>query len=175
MTNPGHLVASSESPSRAIQTVVEIAAPPERVFEALTDPRELAAWWCDDAARSLECDADPRPGGSWRVRTIDRDGAERTFSGEYRVVDAPRHLEQSWQASDDEQPSVVRYDLEPLIVDGTEGTRLTVTHTESFPVSSISALASRFADQCAAVRTRRHVLPAWFRSMNRTWARRVLS
>ena len=27
---------------------VEVAAPPERVYAALTDPAELAAWWGSD-------------------------------------------------------------------------------------------------------------------------------
>jgi len=29
----------------SIVTEIEIAAPPERVFEALTDPAQLMLWW----------------------------------------------------------------------------------------------------------------------------------
>ena len=29
----------------AVVTEIEIAAPPERVFEALTDPAQLMLWW----------------------------------------------------------------------------------------------------------------------------------
>ncbi len=29
----------------AVSQEIEIAAPPERVFRALTDPKQLFAWW----------------------------------------------------------------------------------------------------------------------------------
>ena len=138
MTKSGEVTATSEPPPSVVRTVIDIAVPPERVFEALTDPRELAEWWSDDGAQTLDCDADPRPGGAWHVRTIDRDGVEHSFGGEYRVVEPPNRLEQSWQATDDVAPSLVRYDLEPLELDGAQGTRLTVTHTETFPVGALS-------------------------------------
>jgi uncharacterized protein YndB with AHSA1/START domain len=32
----------------AIVTEVEIAAPPERLFTALTDPKQLVRWWGED-------------------------------------------------------------------------------------------------------------------------------
>lgn len=125
----------------AIQTVIEIAAPPEQVFEALTDARELREWWGEDGSLVLDTESDVRPGGAWEVRTIDPNGDEHSFGGEYRVVDPPHRLEQSWQSAEDAEPSIVRYDLEPLEVEGTEGTRLTVTHTESFPINAMNALA----------------------------------
>ena len=129
--------------THVVRTVIDIAAPPARVFDALTDPRELAAWWggADGAQRVLDCDADPRPGGAWHVRTVGPDGAERETAGEYRVVDAPRRLEHSWRATDDDDASVVRYDLEPLDVGGADGTRLTVTHTA--PAALLAAPVGR--------------------------------
>jgi hypothetical protein len=43
---------------------VEIAAPPERVYTALTDPAELAAWWsAEDAYRTFDWESDLRVGG----------------------------------------------------------------------------------------------------------------
>jgi glutathione S-transferase len=136
-----------------VRAVVDIAAPPERVFEALTEPRELAAWWSGDGAPSPECDADARAGGAWRVRTVGDDGRERTVDGEYRVVDPPRRLEHSWHATGDAAPSVVRYDLEPREVDGTDGTRLTVTHTVIAAHASATAGAT-WRDALAALRAR---------------------
>jgi uncharacterized protein YndB with AHSA1/START domain len=157
-----------------VRTVVEIDAPPDRVFEALTDARELAGWWGAGDARVLDSESDVRPGGTWRVRTIDRDGAEHTFGGEYRVVDPPHRLEQSWQSSEDAEPSLVRYDLEPLDVDGAPGTRLTVTHTESFDVNAICALALHASQPDESVRVQRNLQPAWFGTRHRVaWANRV--
>lgn len=114
----------------AVRADVEIAATPERVFEALTDPAQLAEWWgSDDTHRARDWEADVQPGGRWRARTTDADGREGSVGGEYRVVDPPRVLEHTWEPSWDAAPSVVRYDLAPTPVDGRPGTRLTVTHT----------------------------------------------
>jgi uncharacterized protein YndB with AHSA1/START domain len=115
-----------------VHAVVEIAAPPERVFQALTDPRELEAWWgSDDWYRSHDWVVDPRPGGQWSVRTTSATGGPgSTVRGEYIVVDSPRVLEYTWRASwDDFSPTTIRFVLEPAVVDGVAGTRLIMTHT----------------------------------------------
>jgi uncharacterized protein YndB with AHSA1/START domain len=85
-----------------------IARPPERVWRALTDPRELAAWWCDEA------DLDLRPGGRCRF------GGPRAFGGGRRVgepapecrileLSAPERLVLRWPIGGIE--TVVRYEL----------------------------------------------------------------
>jgi len=145
MTHPTEPVTRPDALPPVVRTVVDIAAPPAQVFEALTDPRELAAWWGGDGARTLDSQADARPGGAWRIRTVDPDGTERTVGGEYRVVDAPSRLEHTWRAADDAATSVVRYDLEPLVVDGADGTRLTVTHRAPTALASTLSLAARGA------------------------------
>lgn len=125
-----------------VRETVDIAAPPERVFRALTDPRELPAWWGGDAGpRTRDWQVDARPGGAWRATTRDRDGREGTLAGEFRVVDAPRTLEHTWQSGTDDAPSVVRWELEPREVDGVAGTRVTVTHTG--PTASMTAALVR--------------------------------
>jgi uncharacterized protein YndB with AHSA1/START domain len=145
-----------EALPHVIRTVLDIAAPPARVFEALTDPRELTQWWGGERAHVRDCTADARPGGAWRVRTVDRDGTERCVSGEYHTVDAPRRLEQSWRADDDAGSSTVRYDLEPREVNGTEGTRLTVTHTS--PVTmAVAASPAAWAPALGVLVARRRV------------------
>jgi uncharacterized protein YndB with AHSA1/START domain len=163
---------ASDTLPHVVRTVIDIAAPPAEVFEALTDPRELAAWWGGDERRTLDCDSDARPGGAWRVRTIGPDGEEHAVGGEYRVVDPPDHLEQTWQADDDAAPSVVRYDLEPSEVDGGEGTRLTVTHTSHTALAAgasvaLPALRRRFEPHWCS--TRPH--PAWALRVRPTVAR----
>jgi uncharacterized protein YndB with AHSA1/START domain len=46
----------------SIVTEIEVAAPPERVFTALTDPQQLMRWWRGE---------DPRVGGRLRFETAD--------------------------------------------------------------------------------------------------------
>ena len=114
-----------------VRVQVDIAATPERVFEALTDPRELAAWWGDDGQyRTRDWRVDARPGGEWSTRATHPGGEESTVRGTYLAVEPPRLLEYTWRASWEEfAETTVRFDLVPVPVDGVPGTRLTVTHT----------------------------------------------
>ena len=50
---------------RAVETV-EIAAPPERVFDALTDPREVAEWRRGGARELTVVDPPRRVEHTWR-------------------------------------------------------------------------------------------------------------
>lgn len=114
-----------------IETTIELAASPERIFAALTDPQELAAWWgSEDTYRTRDWRIDVRPGGEWSARTIDPSGNEGSIHGTFTIVDRPSVLESTWRASWDEMgTTTVRYDLLPAIVHDAPGTRLTVTHT----------------------------------------------
>jgi uncharacterized protein YndB with AHSA1/START domain len=113
-----------------IVTTIDIAASPERVFAALTDPQELAAWWGSETGyRTCDWRVDARTEGEWSARTIDPSGNEGSIRGAYTVVDPPNALESTWHASwDDDVVTTVRYDLSPTIIDDAPGTRLTVTH-----------------------------------------------
>mgnify|MGYP001545180997 CR=1 FL=1 len=137
MTNPTTLPDSSESSSAefdaargTIHASVDIAAPPDAVFEALLDPAQLATWWgSDDSYRTHDWDIDAHVGGEWAVHTISTSGDEGTVRGEYLAIDEPRSLEYTWRASwDDFAPTIVRYELTPILIDDTEGTQLDVTH-----------------------------------------------
>ena len=64
-------MTSSESPAAAapdvtgdvVRATVEIGAPPEEVFEALTDPAQLEEWWgTPDTYRTSSWQLEPRPG-----------------------------------------------------------------------------------------------------------------
>lgn len=123
-----------------VRAVVEIAAPPEEVFHAITDPHELAAWLGggpnDESAtapapwQAPAPTASVVPGQPWRTPALAPDGTIGSVGGEYLLVNPPRRLESTWRASwDDFAPSTVRFDLVPVDVDGAPGTRLTVTHT----------------------------------------------
>jgi uncharacterized protein YndB with AHSA1/START domain len=76
----------------AIQGEVQIAAPPERVFQALTDPRQLMQWWGQKGMyHGTDWKGDVRPGGKWRCEGVsDVDGAPYHVGGEYVEVDPPR-------------------------------------------------------------------------------------
>jgi uncharacterized protein YndB with AHSA1/START domain len=67
-------------------------APRELVFEAWTNPEHVRHWWGLRESTMLLCEADVRPGGSWRYVTTAQDGAEVPFTGVYQDVAPPDRL-----------------------------------------------------------------------------------
>jgi uncharacterized protein YndB with AHSA1/START domain len=97
-----------------------IAAPPERVFHAISDPEQLSRWWGENGLyRITERAADIRPGGKWRCAGIGADGTKFSVEGEYLEVDPPRRLVHTWIASyQGPLKTVVYWDLEAQTVHG---------------------------------------------------------
>jgi uncharacterized protein YndB with AHSA1/START domain len=105
---------------------VEIAAPVERVFLALTTAADMTAWWGSaEQYRTTGWAADVRPGGLWRAEGIGVDGSAFSVEGEFLEVDPPRKLVQTWKAPWDGGHATTRtYRLQPI--DG--ATKLTLRH-----------------------------------------------
>lgn len=107
---------------------VEIAAPPERVYAALTDPAELGAWWgSEEAYRTFDWESDLRVGGKRSCKAQNRaSGIVSSVKGEYIEIDPPRVLAFTWEPSWEKvQPTVVRIELTAIA----SGTRLLLTHS----------------------------------------------
>jgi uncharacterized protein YndB with AHSA1/START domain len=123
---------------------IEIAAPPGCVFRALTDPKQLFAWWGKEPSNELLAfEMDARPGGRWRFRgrpapganhgevgeQLNRNGS-REFEAHGEILEyvPPRLLVWSWIANWHEHPThptTVRWELTPT---GT-GTHVRITHS----------------------------------------------
>jgi len=103
-----------------IQAEIFIAAPPERVFHALTDPRQVPQWWGQRGMyRTTEYEADLRPGGKWSSVGVNADGSPFRVEGEYLEVDPPRLLVHTWIASwTGSLKTIVRWELEPRDIHG---------------------------------------------------------
>jgi len=91
----------------AVTREVRIAASPERVWAALADPAELAAWF------GAHVEIDLRPGGPVRFRWPD--GSERR--GLIVTLDPPRRLAFRWRETAGREPTgaeptVVAFELE---------------------------------------------------------------
>jgi uncharacterized protein YndB with AHSA1/START domain len=77
-----------------------IAAPPDRVFQALTDPQQMSQWWGEKGIyRVMERKIDFRPGGKWSGTGVSADGKPFTVDGEYIEIDRPRLLVYTWNPS----------------------------------------------------------------------------
>lgn len=103
---------------------VVIEASPEQLWEALTEPEALAAWF------GSQVEWDLRPGGA--ARFVEEDGSER--SGVVDAVAPGRHLSFRWWPEDgpDAVASQVTYTLRPEAA----GTRLIVTEQRMAPSAS---------------------------------------
>lgn len=104
----------------AVVVEIFVAAPPARVFQAISDPAQTAQWGGQKGIYKLiKCEADLRPGGTWINRGIGSDGKEFSVSGKYLEVDPPRLLVLTWNPSYRQLPeTVVRWELEPQEVHG---------------------------------------------------------
>jgi uncharacterized protein YndB with AHSA1/START domain len=97
-----------------------IAAPPERVFQALTDPTQTSQWWGQSGMyRITERKADFRKGGKYSSVGVGADGKSFSVEGEYLEIDPPRLLVHTWVSSwCGALKTVVRWELEPQTVHG---------------------------------------------------------
>jgi uncharacterized protein YndB with AHSA1/START domain len=92
MTQPTNTLQVSTPSDREIVLTRVFDAPRELVFEAWTNPEHVRHWWGLRSATMLVCEADVRPGGTWRYVTTGGDGAEVPFTGVYQEISAPERL-----------------------------------------------------------------------------------
>ena len=136
------MATTAISPDQDVVTAeIFIAAPPERVFQALTDPSQPTKWWGQQGLyRVTEWNADVRVGGKWSSLGMGADGKSFTVEGEYLEIDPPRRLVYTWIASFcmGPTPTIVHWDLEPREVHGLQsrgpqkmgtGTMVKIRHT----------------------------------------------
>ena len=106
--------------NNVVMAEVFIAAPPERVFHAISNPDQLSLWWGQNGLyRITERSADLRVGGKWSSAGQGADGTSFRVEGEYLEIDPPRRLVHTWIASYmGELRTVVYWDLVPQAVHG---------------------------------------------------------
>ena len=118
----------------AVISEIEIAAPPERVFQALVDREQVSRWSNSDAYQLVHWELEARLGGKWRSTSRDKTSS-KLFDhwGEVVEVDRPRILAYTWFAnwhSDQSHATMVRWELTP----SASGTRLKVIHSGLAPL-----------------------------------------
>lgn len=78
---------------------LEMAAPPARVYEALISPDQLGKWWGSAETYQTSWTVDARVGGEYLCRATMAGGVEMTVGGRFLVMDPPRRLSYTWNAS----------------------------------------------------------------------------
>ena len=120
---------------------IDIAAPPERVFRALSDAGELQRWFTSTECPVKQWKMDARVGGQYSYATgkgsLEVNGIrEFECHGEIVECDPPRSLAYTWIGNWHDDPKIrtlVRWELTPK----QGGTHVRVTHSglASLPVA----------------------------------------
>jgi uncharacterized protein YndB with AHSA1/START domain len=125
---------TTKTETDSIVSEIDIAAPPERVFKALTTSAELAQWFNGgESCPNKIWRMDARRGGRYYYATEKGTVAVNGVSdfeceGEILEFDPPRLLEYTWIANwhlDKKLPTVVRWELTSTA----KGTHVKVTHS----------------------------------------------
>ena len=69
-----------------------IDAPRALVFQAWTDPEQIARWWGPKGFITVDYDMDVRPGGAYRFRMRSPEGTDHRKRGVYREIVAPERI-----------------------------------------------------------------------------------
>lgn len=117
----------------ALITEIEVAAPPSRVFEALSTSSQLMQWFTDPSCPVKFWNMDARKGGAYTYATekgnFEINGvSEFECHGEIVEFDPPTLLAYTWIGNwhaDDKRKTVVRWELTPTAT----GTHVKVTHS----------------------------------------------
>jgi uncharacterized protein YndB with AHSA1/START domain len=125
--------AAASADADSIVSEIQIVAPAQRVFQALTDERELVRWFNDASCPVKLWKMDARPGGHYRYSTekgtvVVNGVGEFECHGEILEFVPPRLLVYTWIANWHENKSlrtVVRWELTPAA----GGTHVRVTHS----------------------------------------------
>ena len=106
-----------------------LKAPPEKVYEAWTQPAQMMRWWggANETARTAETDL--RVDGRFHVGFKGDNGEQHDVSGTYKEVVPNRKLVFSWAwRSTPERESQVTIDIKP----DADGSILTLMHEQFF-------------------------------------------
>jgi uncharacterized protein YndB with AHSA1/START domain/uncharacterized protein YciI len=109
-----------------ILATVDIAAPIERVFQAITRADDVLKWWgSPETYRTTAWTSDLRVGGAWRAGGVGADGVSFSVGGEYLEVNPPHRLVQTWKAGwDGGHVTTLTY----VLTESAGGTRMTLRH-----------------------------------------------
>jgi uncharacterized protein YndB with AHSA1/START domain len=103
-----------------------IDAPREAVFDAWTDPRQMAQWWGPNGFTNPVCEMDARPGGAIRLVMRAPDGVDYPMTGTFREIAKPRRLVYAAAAEDHDGNPPLKWVSTVTFAEDGGRTRLTV-------------------------------------------------
>lgn len=122
------MIAFNHLDESTLQATCQLSALPERVYDAWTDPAQLAMWFTPSVDFGLHIhNFDCQEGGTYSLTMKHPDGEVYDLSGEFVKLDRPKGLAFTWQWANDyltPEPTLVTISLEPA----GSGTTLTLVH-----------------------------------------------
>ncbi len=130
--------------SEKLQIQKWVAATPEQVFRAWTDPEKLLKWWGPKDVNCIAAEVDLRIGGAYRIANQLPDGNTLWISGAYEVIKQPSLLVYTW-ILEVPSPSTERVSVEFKAHD--HGTMINLVH-EKIPTKKLLYQHSAGWDGC---------------------------
>ncbi|HET7794557.1 MAG TPA: SRPBCC domain-containing protein [Rhizobacter sp.] len=106
-----------------------LKASPATVFQALTQPALMLRWMCPEGLTVVLAQADPRPGGCFRIEMRKPDGSIYPATGTYTEVKAPRLLAFTWAWENEHELAGIETNIRIELSARGEHTFLAMTHT----------------------------------------------
>ena len=107
----------------------EIAATPERLFDAWLDAESFGRWMRPSVVSETRAENDARVGGEFRIVMV-RDGTDVVLRGNYHEIDRPRRLVFTWSSPSTRfHDSLVTVTFEPA----SDGSTLVTIHQTRLP------------------------------------------
>lgn len=101
--------------------------PVTQLFQAWTNPTQLARWFAPGAMTVPTADADVKPGGRYRIVMQNEQGEQFIVGGEYLAVIENARLQFTWRWEGSEHTTQVAVAFESVTADRSA---LTLTHSE---------------------------------------------
>jgi uncharacterized protein YndB with AHSA1/START domain len=87
---------SKETAIRVLRITRTFPAKPERVFDALTKPEQIARWWGSSRFSLPDAELDLRIGGKYRFTMQPLEGEVMVVSGRFKEITRPSKLAYTW-------------------------------------------------------------------------------
>jgi uncharacterized protein YndB with AHSA1/START domain len=129
--------AAAVTPDREIVTTRLFDAPREMVWEAFTDPKQVAQWWGPNGFTTTIHEMDVRPGGRWRHTMHGPDGINYPNASVFKEVVKPERIGYSHGGGKEDGPGV---SFEATWTFETEGDKTRLTGRSVFATAAMRDL-----------------------------------
>jgi uncharacterized protein YndB with AHSA1/START domain len=86
------VTAAARKPDVDVTVARVFDAPRDLVFNAWTDPKQLAQWWGPAGFTSSRCKVDGRPGGTMFIQMHAPDGAIYSWTSTFSEINPPKRI-----------------------------------------------------------------------------------